>query len=165
MNWATPRWEVESKGAWFQIIDQFWSKQKPKIVDQFSPLFPRVAPNWTIDRKRPGTSGTVQAALTRLETHLGFPPLCTLRSPRNWFPTMGTQLMFSEEKRNWLGRWKQGSKMPNRYDRAHCVTELRVRGDIFSNLRLGWTPSNAFEIPSKGIETNENKGMNPRFQL
>ena len=161
MNWATPRSGINTKGVWFQIIDQFWCKIKPKSEDEFAPLFPRVTPEWIIDRKRPGTSGTVQAALTRLEGRLGFPPLCTLHSPRNWFPTMGDQLLFPGEKRNRLGRWAKGSKMPEKYDRTFCVSELKIRDDILQELNKGWTPEDNFEIPTKKKEERDELETSP----
>ena len=89
MSWATPRCGLESEGKWLSVIDQQRAKQKVKFVGEFAPLFPMVTPAWVIDRRCPGTSGTVQSALTRIERRLGFTPLCTLHSPRNWFPTLG----------------------------------------------------------------------------
>ena len=124
MSWATPRCGLNSEGKRYHVIDQHWAKQKVVHTGEFAPLFPRASPEWVINRKCPGTSGTVQAALTRLEKRLGFTPLCTLHSPRNWFPTLGAQLLISDEKRNRLGMWTKGSKMCEKYDRTHCVAEF-----------------------------------------
>ena len=39
--------------------------------------------------------------------------------------------------------------MPDRYDRAVCATELRIRDDILGRVRAGWVPAAAFELPKK----------------
>ena len=37
--------------------------------------------------------------------------------------------------------------MPERYDKAECATELRLREKILKEVRAGWRPSGAFELP------------------
>ena len=37
--------------------------------------------------------------------------------------------------------------MPDRYDRAECATELRLRAEILEKIRRGWRPAAAFETP------------------
>ena len=39
--------------------------------------------------------------------------------------------------------------MPDRYDRAVCATELRIRDEILGRAREGWAPAAAFELPKK----------------
>ena len=40
--------------------------------------------------------------------------------------------------------------MPERYDRAFCVTELRLRDDILSKIAAeGWRPSVSYAAPPK----------------
>ena len=39
--------------------------------------------------------------------------------------------------------------MPDRYDRATCVTELRLRNEIVDQIADGWRPQIAFEVPQK----------------
>ena len=43
--------------------------------------------------------------------------------------------------------------MPERYDRALCVTELRIRSDIVSRiLTKGWRPESAFQAGPKSTK-------------
>ena len=37
--------------------------------------------------------------------------------------------------------------MPDRYDRAECATELRLRAGIIGEIQDGWRPTKSFEIP------------------
>ena len=36
--------------------------------------------------------------------------------------------------------------MPDRYDKAVCATELKLRDKIFSQIRSGWQPQRAFQV-------------------
>ena len=47
-----------------------------------------------------------------------------------------------------LGHWEKGSKMPERYDSASCVTELQTRSTIADALRTGWRPSADGNLPA-----------------
>ena len=38
--------------------------------------------------------------------------------------------------------------MPNRYDRATCATELRLRDSVLDSIRKGWSPAGMFEVPT-----------------
>ena len=47
-----------------------------------------------------------------------------------------------------LGHWEKGSKMPERYDAASCVTELYTRKKIADVLRTGWRPAADGSLPA-----------------
>ena len=155
--WATPRVGIYSNGAWLNPLWKYWEKVQPKKDGKYRYLFPHFSPNWDIDYNRKGSHGVIQATLTRLELLLGFPKLLKLHSARTWFATCARQLMFGLEDRTTLGHWKEGSKMPNLYDRAVCATELNLRNQILQKLHSGWTPTHAFEIPNEGTATQETK--------
>lgn len=45
--------------------------------------------------------------------------------------------------------------MPDRYDRAECATELRVRAEIIGPIQDGWRPAKSFGIPSMEMQRAE----------
>ena len=47
--------------------------------------------------------------------------------------------------------------MPDRYDKAVCSTELKLRGSIFTQIRSGWRPQRAFEVQPDGLVPKEKK--------
>ena len=164
MTWAPPKNGLKSNGKWRLPVLSFWESARPRLeahelekpVFQF--LFPYFATDWAIDFTIAATNGTAQAALTRLEAICGFNGVgCTLHSPRNWFATCATQLAFKREDRETPGRWSAGSLMPDKYDRGVCVTELRLRGEILSQVNDGWRPQKAFEVPNA---TSKREGGN-----
>ena len=106
-------------------------------------------------RKKKVTNGTSQHALGRIQTHIGSELKLKLHSPRNFFTTCASQLLFPLEQREKLGHCAKGSAMPGRYDRAFCTTELRLRDDIISRISGGWRPQIAFEVPTRAKEQGE----------
>ena len=70
---------------------------------------------------------------------------------RHFAVTAGTQLaaqgIVSRESMETLGHWEKGSKMPERYDAASCVTELYTRKKIADVLRSGWRPAADGSLP------------------
>ena len=68
---------------------------------------------------------------------------------------MRASITFSREDREKLGRWAPGSLMPDRYDRATCTTELRLRNEILERIRSGWEPTNSFETPGTQSTTKD----------
>ena len=46
--------------------------------------------------------------------------------------------------------------MPNRYDKAVCATELKLRDRIFEKVRSGWRPQHAFQV---GTAANAPEGQ------
>ena len=162
IQWATPREGLTKTMFWAAPLLRFWKKHKPSKQGRVIFIFPYVSNDWTIDPNRAATNGTAQAALNRIITHFGLTMKVTLHSPRNWAATCAHQLKYPREERETIGHWAPGSLMPDRYDRAVCSTELRIRNDIFSRIRdEGWQPTPAFEIPGgkKGAATKtaENK--------
>ena len=78
----------------------------------------------------------------------GFPKTKhTLRSPRNAFNTFAAKLGWTRADRAMIGRLSTRSDVPNKYDRAKCVTELRLRYDVVSRIKNGWAPSCDFDLP------------------
>ena len=91
----------------------------------------------------------VLACFRNLENALWFDSGCTLHSFRSWLATCANQLAFKREDREKLGRWSAGPVMPDRYDRATCATELRLRNEIVAQVADGRRPQVALEVPSK----------------
>ena len=44
--------------------------------------------------------------------------------------------------------------MPERYGRAFCTTELRMRNAIFEKIHSGWSPTVAFDGPNEDLTGN-----------
>ena len=121
----------------------------------YSPLFPYVDDKWAQIKRKKVTSGAAQHALTRIQTFLGFGLKLKLHSPRNFFTTCAGQPRFPLEEREKLGRWAKGSIMPDRYDRALCAAELRLRDCVITHINGGWRPTCAFEVPPKQPRVKE----------
>ena len=45
--------------------------------------------------------------------------------------------------------------MPERYDRAVCAAELRLRNSVLSRIGGGWRPVASFEIPDDASKENK----------
>ena len=99
---------------------------------------------------RPSHYHTVLKLFRAMCATMGFPDTGrSVRSHRNWFPSCVGQLGWSEEQRRKLGRWEPGSKMPARYDRAVCSTEILARNSILEMINpQGWAPTPEFEVPN-----------------
>ena len=154
---ATPRVGFQSNGAWLNPLWKYWGEVKPSKEGRYRYLFPYFSPAWGIDYNRRGSHGATQAALTRVETRLGFPKVAKLHIARAWFATCARQLLFGLEDRTTLGHWKEGSRMPNLYDRAVCATELLLRNQILAKLHEWWIPSQAIEVPPLGGDKSDRK--------
>ena len=142
-----PEKGFRTKGAWLNPVLTYWKKFMP-AEGEFQYLFPNVDKNWKTSRKQaPG--GNIQAVITRIEFKFGFPRLITTHSPRNFYATCARQLLYSKEERNTLGHWKADSEMCDRYDRAVCATELKLRNSILAKLDGGWRPVPEFEVPKE----------------
>ena len=71
----------------------------------------------------------------------------TLHSPKNLFPAVGNQMDFNQKELNIIGHWSSSSKMPERYDRAVCATELLLRNTIIPNFVSGWSLAPSSHLP------------------
>ena len=73
----------------------------------------------------------------------------TLRSPppKNLSPTAANQMNFNRRELNIIGHWASSSKMPDRYDRAVCATELLLRNTIIQKVVSGWELAASFHLP------------------
>ena len=150
LSWATPLKGVTGSTAWAEPILKFWESTKPvRGAETLHFLFPHIDGGGRIVGSRAASFGLVQARLTKLELKLGFDKSARVHSFRGWAPTCASQLRFSREDREKLGHWAPGSIMPERYDKAECATELRLREGILEKIRTGWRPSGAFELPTE----------------
>ena len=155
MTWATPA-DGTVDGKWYIPILEHWKAIAPTVPGTFAPLFPYFEKDWSINNGRKSTAGTVQAALNRLQQELKCNARLRIHSARAWLPTCARQLLYPREDREKLGRWAPGSVMPDRYDRAVCSTELRLRYEILSKVREEqWRPTNSFEVPSERRTTEK----------
>ena len=71
----------------------------------------------------------------------------TIHSPKNLFPTAANQMNFDTRELNIIGHWPSSSKMPERYDRIVCATELFLRNTIIQKVADGWAIVQSFHIP------------------
>ena len=134
-KWTDPTLKARAKYA--------ASGSKPRFI------FFRRDDDWSMDSPRPMQYATALACFRRLDKLCGFGEKFTLRSPRDVLPTWGAQLGWRKEDRTALGRRAPISEMPNRFDRAVCNTELRLRNEIIQRENEGWKPSASFDLPKK----------------
>ena len=151
MSWATPITGLLGSAAWAKPILDFWERLNFNKVEQgaLKSLFPHVDNDWEVNYKRGASFGLVQNKLIKIARELGYSDKINLHPFRGWAPTCASQLNFPREDRGKLGHWAPGSIMPERYDKAICATELKLRDTIFSKLRSGWRPQHAFQVGSQ----------------
>ena len=148
MQWAAPKQGLGGR-EWFIPVFEFWETIKPP-PGEFRPLYPAFRKSRDVNLGRMATQGTVQASLNRIVADFGCDVKLTTHSPRSWHAAMGKQLLYSRGDRESLGHWAPGSLMPDKYDRAVCATELRLRVEILAKIRDEWKPSGPFETPQQG---------------
>ena len=148
ITWGTPSQGFVSKGAWADPLFSIWEKTPPVKGGHHS-LYRFCDDSWEIDPTRRPPYYVVLKLFKKICEFLGHKdPKWTLHSARNWFPTCANQLGWSEDDRRKLGHWAPGSQMMEKYDRAVCTTELRLRSSIFGMITDSkWTPTAAFEVP------------------
>ena len=139
MSRATPLNGISGEIERPKPIAHYWPKAKPESeADAFRALFPHLRPGGTVDYRRCATFGFAQSQLARLEAKIGFAKACKSHTFRGWGPTCDSQLRYSREGRGELGHWAPGGVMPDRYDKATCAPELKMRDGIFGEVRSGW---------------------------
>ena len=148
--WPTPIAGLAAKGLMIGPIMRQWERVRHAKEGGFGPftLFPFAGQDWPLGLKRGGARGTAQSALSNLEREFGFNLKLTLRSFRNFCAKCAHRLLYPREGRGKLGHWATGSAMPDRYDRAICATELRLRNEILNKVATGWRPTEAYEVPN-----------------
>ena len=173
MSWATPMTGLLGNANWARPILDFWDRLNFNKVKagSFKSLFPHVDNVWKINFRRNASFALVQNKLTKLARELGFSEKINLHSFRGWAPTCASQLNFHREEREKLGHWAPGSTMPDRYDKAVCATELKLRDRILPQVRPGWRPQQAFQVgtqdtpggtqPSVECEVNSDTSETP----
>ena len=148
IEWATPITALgASNGHWADTFIQLWGSDPPKPGGSRS-LFYHVDKNRNLHPTKRAPSALVIKSMRTIAAEIGFSDIkLTTHSARNFFPTCSAQLGWSEENRRTVGHWAEGSVMPNVYDRAFCVTELRLRNNILQKIQNGWVPTQSFEVP------------------
>ena len=149
MNWATPLIGLRPKSKWYDPIIRFWPMVKPN-GGKFAALFPHVLHGRNIDYSRAEARGVVQEKLDVIAKELGFTARFKLHSFLNWAPTCARQLRIRREERELIGNWAPGSKMPDRYDKSVCSTELKIMESILQQVRSGRRHQKDFEVGREG---------------
>ena len=104
---------------------------------------------WTLDPNKKALYPSALEMVRLISDELGFNKgELSLHSARNFLPTCASQLGWDLDDRRKVGHWAPGSEMPGKYDRAFCVTEQRLRGNIFSKIGGGWAPAISYEVPN-----------------
>ena len=91
------------------------------------------------------------------------PEQYTIHSCRSVYPTAGMQLNLSRDQQTKMGRWCEGSKMPDIYDRSTCTEELAIRRKIMDSVHEGFRPKGPFEenLESMKKHTVTNASVDP----
>ena len=168
-SWAAPLRGCGNGADRYKPVLTFWEQSAPKPSDGPTPpdyfrfLSPYISPKWETNQKRAGAHGATMAALRRMEQLHGVETSCAMHSPRVFLATCDNQLAFPREEREKLGRWGPGSVMPDRYGRATCTAELRLRDDILTRIQDGWTPTRAYAVPNTQTSSKKPKPKKPRL--
>ena len=147
--WVFPMMGFNSNCAWFDVIVDVRLRYHSCKGLPMNFLFTHTK-DWQIDDITfpRATYGSTLRTFRLFLAKAGFPKTKhTLHSPRNAFNTFAAQLGWARADRAMIGRWSTRSDMPNKYDRARCVTELRLRYDVVNRIKNGWAPSCDFELP------------------
>ena len=72
----------------------------------------------------------------------------TLYTPPKNLPTAAAnQMNFNQRELNIIGHWASSSRMPERYDRTVCATELLLGNTIIQKFVSGWDLAPSFHLP------------------
>ena len=148
-TWAAPLAGLKSAGEWAHPIIRSLEKFPPPPNGHRSLLFV-ISNDWVIDPSRFAPYDDSMRAFRNLRHKMGVEsPGWTLHSPRNWFPSCDGQLGWTLPERRKIGRRGVKTYMPDKYDRAVCTAELRLRGTILQKIATeAWVPTAAFEVPA-----------------
>ena len=164
-NWAIPKSGVNST-AWLEPYLRFREAYRKSYKAYPTFVYPEVKGTAWSYYSVVAPYHLVAARLRMLFRELGFPECkCTPNSPRNYMNSVANQLHWPREDREVLGRWAAGSKMPVVYDRTACATEIRLRNGVLAQIRAGWRPAGAFQIPSAPDGVDEQHGRSLGFKF
>ena len=115
---------------------------------------PRVNHLWDLERAKAAPYSITRRKLALLCTALGGPngESYTLRPPKNLFPIAANQMNFDQRELNIIGHWSSSSRIPERYDRAVCATELLLRNAIIQKFVSGWDLTPSFHLPETATD-------------
>ena len=151
-TWAIPAAGFVSEGKWFDIIVETRDRHRSWTGLEMNFLFLKHNKDWSVDEPnfQPANYAQTLYAFRALFSTIGQKSSnCTLHSPRTVLNTYAAQLGWHKEERSVIGRWAHGSAMPDTYDRARCVTELKLRSSVLENIANGWNPVPDFQLPMK----------------
>ena len=147
--WACPIMGMTGTKEWIQpILDYRDAHLRTNgVLPSFT--FPCVNHVWELESAKAAPYSATRRKLALLCTALGDPngELYTLHSPKNLFPTAANQMNFDRRELNIIGNWSSPSRMPERYDRAVCATELLLRNTIIQRFVSGWGLTPSFHLP------------------
>ena len=151
-NWprACPRSGIAATGDWVKPLMEM--RQTYLVVNSHEMQFPfpRIDHNWQLVEAGPASYSTTRRKLAILRFGLGDPDgeKYTLRSPKISLPTAANQMNFEQRELAAIGHWSANSKMPDRYDRSVCASELLLRNTIIRQMAAGWDMAASFHLPS-----------------
>ena len=112
--------------------------------------FPRLDRKWLLVAEGPAPYSTTRRKLAILRTGLGDSKgeSYTLQSPKNLFPAASNQMSLGRREMTIIGHWPSTSRMPERYDRIVCASELMLRNKIVQRIDAGWGVAPAYRLPA-----------------
>ena len=72
----------------------------------------------------------------------------TLHSPKNLSSASSNQMSFGHRELAIIGHWSSTSRMPERYDRSVCASELLLRNTIIQQIVAGWNMAPSYRLPA-----------------
>ena len=111
---------------------------------------PRLGRKWLLVAEGPAPYRTTRRKLAILRTGLGDTngASYTLHSRKNPFSTAANQMSFDRREMTIIGHWSSTTRMPERYDRIVCASELLLRNARVQRIGAGWGVAPAHRLPA-----------------
>ena len=145
--WAVPRTGFNNADTWWKPLIEMRSRYEDKFGYPPTFIFMKNQDDWSeLDFTR-ATYCATRKNLYKvfLSLKVSDPEQYTIHSCRSVYPTAGMQLNLSRDQQTKMGRWCEGSKMPDVYDRSTCTEELAIRRKIMESVQEGFRPKGPFE--------------------
>ena len=148
--WACPKTGITSSTERTQPLLDLRQAYRSVNSHDMSFCFPRIDYNWQLVDAGAAAYSTARRKLALLCVGMGDPngETYTMHSPKNLFHTAANQMSFDQRELAAIGHWATNSKMPERYDRSVCASELLLRNTIIKQMAAGWEVSDSPHLPT-----------------
>ena len=148
--WACPQTGVAGERGWIQPILDLRTAYARVNGHQLGYAFPRLDRAWNLVAEGADPYRKTRRKLALLFVGIGDinGESYTMHSPENLFPAAANQMSFDQRELPIIGHWSSASKMPDRYGRSVCASEMLLRNTIIQRTVEGWGMAPAFHLPT-----------------